>query len=80
MDVVWRFEQVNAAENQVRSNPYYHFTKFHSQIKEKKFEKGTKANKRGEAPSEAANTNFTTWLSVLNKIRTFFKENPDADF
>ena len=20
------------------------------------------------------------WLSLLNKIRTFFKENPDADF
>ena len=20
------------------------------------------------------------WLSVLNKIRTFFRENPDADF
>ena len=32
------------------------------------------------APSEAGNQNFTNWLSVLNKIRTFFRENPDADF
>ena len=33
-----------------------------------------------EAPSEAENANFTNWLSVLNEIRTFFRENPDADF
>ena len=33
-----------------------------------------------EAPSEAGNRNFTNWLSVLNEIRTFFKENPDAEF
>jgi len=38
------------------------------------------AEARGEAPSEAGNRNFTNWLSVLNKIRTFFKENPDAEF
>jgi hypothetical protein len=38
------------------------------------------AEARGEAPSEAGNANFTNWLSVLNKIRTFFRENPDADF
>jgi len=38
------------------------------------------AGARGEAPSEAGNRNFTNWLSVLNKIRTFFRENPDADF
>jgi len=35
------------------------------------------AEARGEAPSEAGNKN---WLSVLNEIRTFFRENPDADF
>jgi hypothetical protein len=35
---------------------------------------------KGEIPSEAGNTNFTNWLSILNKIRTFFKENPDAEF
>ena len=38
------------------------------------------AGARGKAPSEAGNANFINWLSVLNKIRTFFKENPDADF
>ena len=38
------------------------------------------AGARGEAPSEAGNANFTNWLSVLNKIRTFFRENPDAEF
>jgi len=38
------------------------------------------AEARGEAPSEAGNANFTNWLSVLNEIRTFFKENPDAEF
>jgi len=38
------------------------------------------AGARGEAPSEAGNQNFTNWLCLLNKIRTFFRENPDADF
>jgi hypothetical protein len=38
------------------------------------------AEARGEAPSEAGNANFTNWLGLLNKIRTFFRENPDADF
>ena len=38
------------------------------------------AEARGEAPSEAGNANFTNWLSLLDKIRTFFRENPDADF
>ena len=38
------------------------------------------AEARGEAPSEAGNSFCPNWLSVLNKIRTFFKENPDADF
>ncbi|MBI3232247.1 MAG: hypothetical protein HYZ51_04175 [Candidatus Doudnabacteria bacterium] len=23
---------------------------------------------------------FTEWLSLLDKLRTFFKENPDAEF
>jgi len=32
------------------------------------------AGARGEATSEAGNQNFTNWLSVLNKIRTFFKK------
>jgi len=31
--------------------------------------------KRGEA-----NLTIPCWLSVLNKIRTFFRENPDAEF
>jgi len=35
------------------------------------------AEARGEAPSEAENQNFTNWLSLLNKIRTFYQTNPD---
>jgi len=38
------------------------------------------AGARGEAPSEAGNANFTTWLSLLDKIRTYFKQNPDVEF
>jgi len=38
------------------------------------------AEARAEGEGEAGNTNFTNWLSVLNKIRTFFRENPDAEF
>ena len=31
---------------------------------------------RGEAPSEAANS---IWWCLLDEVRTFFEQNPDAD-
>jgi len=34
---------------------------------------------RGEA-TIAPNTNFENWRYLLDKIRTFFDENPDFDF
>ncbi|MBU1952595.1 hypothetical protein KKC62_00005, partial [Patescibacteria group bacterium] len=30
--------------------------------------------------AEATNSQHTIWLRTLNEIRTFFSENPDADF
>jgi len=30
--------------------------------------------------AEAINAEHTIWLRTLNEIRTFFKENPQADF
>jgi len=30
--------------------------------------------------AEATNAKHTIWLRILNEIRTFFKENPLADF
>lgn len=36
---------------------------------------GCRIRKRDEA-----NLTIPRWLSLLNKIRTFFKENPDAEF
>jgi hypothetical protein len=39
------------------------------------------ANLPAEARSaEAAEQQHTIWLRVLDEVRTFFKENPDADF
>ena len=35
------------------------------------------AEARREAPSEAANR---LWWNVLEKVRTFYQQNPDADF
>ena len=34
----------------------------------------------GEAQNEAEKREHSTVLSLLVKIRTFFRENPDADF
>ena len=34
------------------------------------------AEARGEAPSEAANS---IWWCLLDDVRTFFEQNPDAD-
>jgi len=34
----------------------------------------------GEAQNEAENGKYSTVLSLLVKIRTFFRENPDAEF
>ena len=34
------------------------------------------AEARGEAPSEATNS---IWWCLLDEIRTFFEQNPDAD-
>jgi hypothetical protein len=34
------------------------------------------AEARGEAPSEAANR---LWLNILDKVRTFYQQNLDAD-
>jgi hypothetical protein len=30
--------------------------------------------------AEATNAEHTIWLRMLNEIRTFFRENPDAEF
>jgi len=30
--------------------------------------------------AEATNAEHTIWLHTLNEIRTFFRENPDAEF
>jgi len=37
-------------------------------------------SRSGEAQNEAENGKYSTVLSLLVKIRTFFRENPDADF
>ena len=34
----------------------------------------------GEAENEAEKREYSTELSLLVKIRTFFRENPDPDF
>ena len=38
------------------------------------------SRERDEAQNEAENLNYSTVLSFLAEIRTFFRENPDADF
>jgi len=33
-----------------------------------------------DVPNFGENANSTSWLCLLNKIRTFFQNNPDAEF
>ncbi|MBU4445293.1 hypothetical protein KJ656_09455 [bacterium] len=50
-------------------------------LAQKNFQNKTKAfNQSINNEKRAHNVLFFQWLAVLNKIRTFFKENPDADF
>ena len=37
------------------------------------------AEARGEAPSEANSAVNKLWWCLLEKVRTFYQENPDAD-